>query len=67
MKLDLMAFGIFKRAYGAAALAPGDAKAHARFEKWAKLVSRILGVPIEGCHVTDGPGRARFGSLRAGL
>jgi hypothetical protein len=60
MTFDRLAFGLFKRAYDAAVLAPSDANAHARFEQWAKLVSRIVGLPIKGCHVTEGPGRARW-------
>jgi hypothetical protein len=60
MKLDRLAFGLFKRANDDAVMAPGDAKAHERCEKWAKLVSRIVGLPIEACHATDGAGRARW-------
>jgi hypothetical protein len=58
--MDRLAFGLFKRAYDDAVRAPCNAKAHERFEKWAKLVSRIVGLPIEACHATDGPGRARW-------
>jgi hypothetical protein len=60
MKLDRIAFRLFQRAYDAAVLGPGDAKAHKRFEKWARLVSRILGVPIKGYSETDSTGRARW-------
>jgi hypothetical protein len=67
MKLDRIAFRLFQRAYDAAAVAPGDAKAHKRFEKWARLVSRIIGLPIEGCHETDNTGRARWVRVTAGV
>ena len=60
MKFDRLAFGLLKRAYDDAVMAPGDVKAHERFEKWAKLVSRVVGLPIEACHATDGRGRARW-------
>jgi hypothetical protein len=60
MKLDQLAFRLFRRAYDAVLASPGDTKAHSRFEKWAKLVSRIVGLPITGCHATDGPGRERW-------
>jgi hypothetical protein len=65
MKLDQLAFGLFRRAYHAVLASPGDADAHKRFEKWAKLVSRIVGLPITGCHETHGPVRDRWVSVTA--
>jgi hypothetical protein len=59
MMLDRIAFRSFRRAYDAAVLAPGDAKAHDRFAKWARLVGRIVGLPITGCSETDSAGRDR--------
>ena len=50
MKLDQLAFRLFRQAYHAVLASPGDAKAHARFDKWAKLVGRIVGLPITGYH-----------------
>ena len=60
MKLDRLAFRLFRHAYHAVLASPGDAKAHARFDKWAKLVGRIVGLPITGYHETHGPGRAQW-------
>jgi hypothetical protein len=39
MKLDRLAFRSLKRAYHDAERAPGDAKSHARFASWARLVA----------------------------
>ena len=60
MKLDQLAFRLFERSYRAVLGSPGDPKAHLRFDKWAKLVSRIVGLPIAGCHITHGPGREQW-------
>lgn len=66
MKLNPIAVRLFRRAYDAAVLAPGDAKAHHRFATWARLVSRIVGLPIEGCHETDITRRAQWVRVTAG-
>jgi hypothetical protein len=60
MKVDRIAFRSLKRAYDDAARAPGDATSHARFAAWARLVSRIVGVPITGCSTADAHGRDRW-------
>ena len=60
MKLDQLAFRLFRQAYHAVLASPGDAKAHARFDKWAKLVGRIVGLPITGYHETHRPGRVQW-------
>ena len=60
MKLDQLAFGLFRRAYHAVLASPGDAKAQRRFDRWSALVSRIVGMPITGCHETHGLGRERW-------
>lgn len=60
MKTDQLAFGFFRRAYHAVLASPGDAKAHTRFDAWAKLVSRIVGLPITACHETHGPCRSQW-------
>ena len=67
MTLDRIAFRSFRRAYDAAVLAPGDAKAHDRFAKWARLVGRIVGLPITGCSETDSAGRDRWVRVTAGV
>jgi hypothetical protein len=67
MKLDRLAVQLFTRAYRDATLAPGDAQAHERFAAWARVVSRIIGVPISGWEDTDGEGRARWVRVTAGL
>ena len=67
MKLDQLAFRLFRQAYHAVLASPGDAKAHARFDKWAKLVGRIVGLPITGYHETHGPGTRTMGARGGGI